>query len=106
MPPSRAARTASGSPVANQPSLGANPPWPGAWFDHGQEQIKVLAAAPTPRVGAAAPGTVQDDALTVACGEGALRLLRVQRPGRAPMDAAALLRGFALPAGARLAVEG
>jgi methionyl-tRNA formyltransferase len=81
-------------------------PWPGAWFDHGQEQIKVLAAAPAPRAGSAAPGTVQDDALTVACGEGALRLLRLQRPGRAPMDAAALLRGFALPAGTRLAAEG
>ena len=81
-------------------------PWPGAWFDHGKEQIKVLAASATPRAGAATPGTILDDALTVACGEGALRLLRVQRPGRAPMDAAALLRGFALPAGTRLAAEG
>ncbi|MHB1218090.1 MAG: methionyl-tRNA formyltransferase [Alphaproteobacteria bacterium] len=81
-------------------------PWPGAWFEHGQEQIKVLAVASAPRAGGAAPGTVQDDALTVACGEGALRLLRLQRPGRAPMDAAALLRGFALPAGTRLAAEG
>lgn len=81
-------------------------PWPGAWFEHGKEQIKVLAAVPVPRAGSTAPGTIQDDALAVACGEGALRLLRVQRPGRAPMDAASLLRGFALPAGTRLAAEG
>jgi methionyl-tRNA formyltransferase len=81
-------------------------PWPGAWFEHGKEQIKVLAAAAAPRASAAVPGTVLDDALTVACGEGALRLLRVQRPGRAPMDAASLLRGFALPSGTRLAGEG
>jgi methionyl-tRNA formyltransferase len=81
-------------------------PWPGAWFDHGNEQIKVLAASPAPRADNAPPGTIQDDSLTVACGEGALRLLRVQRPGRAPMDAASLLRGFALPAGTRLAAEG
>ena len=80
-------------------------PWPGAWFDHGKEQIKVLAALPAPRVGDAPPGTVQDDMLTVACGEGALRLLRVQRPGRASMDVASLLRGFALPAGTLLAAE-
>jgi methionyl-tRNA formyltransferase len=81
-------------------------PWPGAWFEHGKEQIKVLAAAAAPRAGAAVPGTVLDDVLTVACGEGALRLLRVQRPGRAPMDAASLLRGFALPAGTHLGAEG
>jgi methionyl-tRNA formyltransferase len=81
-------------------------PWPGAWFEHGKEQIKVLEAAPVSRKNGAVPGMVQDDALAVACGEGALRLLRVQRPGRAPMDAAALLRGFALPAGTRLGAGG
>lgn len=81
-------------------------PWPGAWFEHGKEQIKVLAAAAVPRARDVAPGTILDDALTVACGEGAVRLLRLQRPGRAPMDAAALLRGFALPAGTKLGAEG
>ena len=81
-------------------------PWPGAWFDHGKEQIKVLAAVAAAGKAGVAPGTVLDDELTVTCGEGALRLSRLQRPGRAPMDAAALLRGFALPPGTRLDAEG
>ncbi len=75
-------------------------PWPGAWFAHGGEPIKVLAAEPA--AGAGAPGQVLDDRLSVACGEGALRLTRVQRAGRAPMDAARLLRGFPLPPGTML----
>ena len=41
-------------------------------------------------------------ALTVACGEGAVQLLELQRAGKKPMTAAELLRGFALPAGTRL----
>ncbi|MGE0093313.1 MAG: methionyl-tRNA formyltransferase [Alphaproteobacteria bacterium] len=81
-------------------------PWPGAWFDHGNEQIKVLAAEAVAGKQDAAPGTVLDDVLTVACGKGALRLSRLQRPGRGPMDAASLLRGFALPRGTRLGAEG
>jgi methionyl-tRNA formyltransferase len=48
------------------------------------------------------PGTVLDEALTIACGEGALTATLVQRAGRAPMTAAELLRGFALPPGTRL----
>ena len=40
----------------------------------------------------------------MACGEGALRLERIQRPGKAAMDSAALLRGFAVPAGTLLAL--
>ena len=43
-----------------------------------------------------------DDRLTVACGDGAVRLLRLQRAGKAAMDAAAFLRGFPVPAGTRL----
>jgi methionyl-tRNA formyltransferase len=45
---------------------------------------------------------VLDERLTVACGEGVLRPLRLQRPGRAPLDAPAFLRGFALPPGTML----
>jgi len=75
-------------------------PAPGTWFEHAGERIKVLAAAAVD--GAGEPGTVLDDALTIACGVGALRLTRLQRAGRAPMEAAALLRGYALPAGTRL----
>ena len=68
-------------------------PWPGAFFTHGGESIRVLAAAPA--AGAAAPGTVlPGPGLTVACGTGALRITRMQRPGRPAMDADALRRGF------------
>lgn len=75
-------------------------PWPGTFFTHGGEQIRVLAA----RVedGAGPPGRLLDDAALVACGSGALRLTRLQRPGRAPLDADAFLRGFTLPRGAVL----
>ena len=72
-------------------------PWPGTFFTHGGEQIRVLAARVEP--GSGAPGTALDGAALVACGSGALRLMRLQRPGRAAMDADAFLRGFALPAG-------
>jgi methionyl-tRNA formyltransferase len=43
-----------------------------------------------------------DDALTVGCGDGALRLLKVQRAGKSAMTAAELLKGFALPPGTQL----
>lgn len=75
-------------------------PWPGTYAMLGGEVLKVHDAVP--EAGGGAPGVVLDDRLLVACGEGALRLLRVQRPGRAPMDAALLLRGLAVPAGTRL----
>jgi methionyl-tRNA formyltransferase len=87
-------------------------PAPGAWFEAGGERIKVLAAEVLPGEGRGpeaelsgprpAPGSVLDELLTVACGEGALRPSLVQRSGRAPMSPAELLRGFALPAGARV----
>jgi len=73
-------------------------PWPGAWFEHRGERIKVLAAALVPAT-KAAPGSVLDDVPSVACGEGALQLLRLQRPGKGALDAADFLRGFALPPG-------
>lgn len=72
-------------------------PWPGAWFEHGGERIKVLAADVV--AGSGEPGTVLDDVLTVACGDGALRLVTVQRAGKAAMAAADYLRGRPVPAG-------
>jgi len=69
-------------------------PWPGSFFDAGGETIRVLEAEPA--AAAAPPGTVLDGAI-IACGEGGLRLIRLQRPGRAPLPADALLRGFVLP---------
>jgi methionyl-tRNA formyltransferase len=75
-------------------------PWPGAWCELGRERIKVLAAEPVSAGGP--PGKVLDDRLTIACGEGALRLLTVQRPGKAALEAAEFLRGFKLASGAVL----
>ena len=75
-------------------------PWPGAWTMLDGEPLKVLEARPEP--GQGQPGTVLDDKLLVACGENALRLLRVQRPGRGPMDAASMLRGRPVAPGALL----
>jgi methionyl-tRNA formyltransferase len=73
-------------------------PAPGTWFEAG-ERIKLLASALAPGREGAAPGTVLDDDLAIACGEGALRPLLLQRPGRAPVAATPFLRGFALPPG-------
>jgi methionyl-tRNA formyltransferase len=80
--------------------LRAFAPAPGAWFELDGERIRALAGAVTDN--RAAPGTVLDDMLTVACGEGALRLVTVQRAGKAAMEAAAFLRGRAIPAGTKL----
>jgi methionyl-tRNA formyltransferase len=52
--------------------------------------------------GAGQPGEALDDALLIACGEGAVRLLKVQKEGRAPLEAEAFLRGTNVPQGARL----
>jgi methionyl-tRNA formyltransferase len=72
-------------------------PSPGTFFEIRGERIRVLAAAV--ESGNGPPGAVLDARLLVACGEGALRLTRVQRGGRSALDAAAFLRGFPIPAG-------
>jgi methionyl-tRNA formyltransferase len=77
-------------------------PWPGAWFEFRGERIKVLAASAVGTDASAAPGIVLDAAPSIACGGGALRLRRLQRPGKAALDAADFLRGFPLPAGTTL----
>ncbi len=75
-------------------------PAPGAWFEHAGVRIKALNARA--EAGAGAPGETLDDRLLVACGEGAVRLTRLQREGRPPMAAAEFLRGNPIPKGARL----
>ena len=74
-------------------------PYPGAWFQIVQngkaERVKVQGS--TLEKGRGAPGTLLDDRLTVACGDGAVRLTRVQRAGKNPMLADAFLRGVELP---------
>jgi methionyl-tRNA formyltransferase len=77
-------------------------PWPGSFFEIGGERIRVHAVVDLPGPAGGVPGTVLDELLTVACGEGVLRLLRLQRPGRAGLDAPAFLRGFPIPPGTRL----
>jgi methionyl-tRNA formyltransferase len=73
-------------------------PWPGAFFLGRGERIRVLRAEIVPAA-AAAPGTVVDEDLTIACGTGAFRPLMLQRAGRGALEAGAFLRGFALPTG-------
>ena len=77
-------------------------PWPGAYFCGRGERLRVLAADADPKSATARPGTVLDDNLSVACGAGVLRPLRLQRPGRSALDTAAFLRGFALTPGTLL----
>ncbi len=72
----------------------------GTWCTLDGERLKILAAEPVDRQGEA--GLLLDDKGLVACGSGALRLLRVQRAGKPPADLAAFLNGRPLPAGTRL----
>jgi methionyl-tRNA formyltransferase len=73
-------------------------PFPGAFcfadFGKGPERLKILRAETTG--GAGEPGVLQDDALSIACGEGALRILDLQRAGSKPMAASEFLRGVSL----------
>ncbi len=79
-------------------------PFPGAFFEaelgKGMERVKVFRTQIAEVAGM--PGGVLDDCLTVACGEGAIRLLEVQRPGKAPMPAADFLRGARIAKGTLL----
>ena len=72
-------------------------PWPGAFFEiprfrDGGEHIRVLAAAALPGASMSPPGTVLDERLSIACGEGVFRPLKLQRPGRALLDPARPIR--------------
>ena len=76
-------------------------PFPGAWFELASAgRTKVLRS--TKGSGAGEPGRVLDDELTVACGEGAVRLLELQREGRKPMRVEEFLRGTPIPRGSVL----
>lgn len=80
-------------------------PFPGAFFEidlgRGKERIKALRSQVVAQNGSA--GETMDDRLTIACGQGAVRLLQVQRAGKGPMAAEEFLRGSRLSAGVRLA---
>ena len=75
-------------------------PFPGAWFEIDGVRVKALRS--TKGEGKGAPGTALDDTLTIACGEGAVRLVQVQRAGKQPMQAAEFLRGTPAKAGMRV----
>tara|TARA_Y100001934_G_scaffold41797_1_gene50195 strand:+ start:21175 stop:22155 length:981 start_codon:yes stop_codon:yes gene_type:complete len=72
-------------------------PRPGAWSRLGMERIKILAAHTETGLGES--GAVLDDNLLVACGDTALRLTRLQREGKRPVDAAEFLKGRAVKRG-------
>jgi methionyl-tRNA formyltransferase len=78
-------------------------PWPGAFVFLGPLRLKVLQAALAGGDGGAAGSVVRADALglDVACGEGVLRLLRVQPEGKKPMDIGPFLTGHPVPVGGR-----
>jgi methionyl-tRNA formyltransferase len=83
-------------------------PFPGAWFEatppgaSSLERVKVLRSQVID--GRGEPGEALDDTLAIACGEGAIRLVEVQRAGKRPMPASDFLRGFLVPKGTRIAV--
>jgi len=76
-------------------------PFPGAWFDLEGTRVKVLRS--TLAEGSGAPGTALDDRLSIACGDGAVRLLELQRAGKQAMKAGEFLRGNTITKGTRLA---
>ena len=75
-------------------------PFPGGWFE--LDGVRVKALRVTRAEGSGAPGAVLDEHLTVACGDGAVRLTQVQREGKKPMSADEFLRGSKIAPGARL----
>jgi len=79
-------------------------PFPGAWcevdLDGEVARLKILRCEPVK--GAGAPGDVLDDQLTIACGDGAIKILELQRAGKAPMKSADFLRGTPLKPPVRL----
>lgn len=80
-------------------------PFPGAWFelDTGKEAVRVKVLMAKAETGSGAPGEVLDGNLLIACGEGALRLVRLQRAGKGAMDATDFLRGNSVEPGTVLA---
>jgi methionyl-tRNA formyltransferase len=80
-------------------------PFPGAWsevpVDGEAVRVKILRCEPAK--GSGTPGTVLDDQFTIACGDGAVRIVELQRAGKAPMKTAEFLRGTPLKSGTRFA---
>ena len=83
-------------------------PFPGAWFlapprpDDDRGPVRVKALLSQLGEGSGAPGQALEDGLTIACGEGAVRLLQVQREGKGVQDVGTFVRGFPIPKGTQL----
>lgn len=81
-------------------------PFPGAWFELGEgkkaARVKVLASKYIDYFDSAEAGTVIDDTLTIACGEGAIALVELQKAGSKPMKVDEFLRGNSIPKGTKL----
>jgi len=75
-------------------------PFPGAWCEMSGERVKLLRS--TKGEGSGAPGTVLDDHLSVACGDGAVRIVELQKAGGRPMKAEDFLRGTPVRPGTAL----
>jgi methionyl-tRNA formyltransferase len=75
-------------------------PFPGAWTEIEGQRVKLLASRLAGASGQASE--LLDDTLTVACGDGAVQLLRLQRAGKGAQDADIFLRGFPLTKGQQL----
>ena len=79
-------------------------PFPGAWCEivEGGKPVRVKVLRTTRGEGSGVPGTLLDGQFTIACGEGAVRVLQLQRAGRHAMTADEFLRGAPLAPGTRL----
>jgi len=73
--------------------------WPGAWFKYKDTRIKIFSVNTFEMVKKVIPGTVLDNQLTIACGEGAIQIIELQRPGKKRELAADFLRGYPIDAG-------
>ena len=79
-------------------------PWPGCWTEFDGQRLRVLAGTTLEATlsDKVRPGMAIDDALTIACGEGAYRITWLQRAGGKPMAASEFLRGLAIPTKSQL----
>ena len=75
-------------------------PFPGAFFEYGDERFRILAATVEDHAGPT--GELLDHSLLIGCGHGAIRPTLIQRAGKAAMSAGELLRGFDMPTGSRV----
>jgi methionyl-tRNA formyltransferase len=76
-------------------------PFPGAWCEFSGQRLRILRT--TRGEGSGSHGKVLDDKLTIACGDGAIRIVQLQRAGKGAMTAEEFLRGVKVPPGATMA---